>query len=107
MEDKKTGVLLLNFGAPERLTEVEEFITHISQGKPSENIVSMVKERYALIGGGSPLNAITRKQAERLEEELKKQGKDYPVYFGMLHSKPFISERVGEMIRAGIKKSWR
>jgi len=101
----KTGVLLLNFGAPESLAEVEDFVVHILQGqKPPDHLLKLTKEKYEHIGGGSPLNSVTSAQAERLAETLKKQGKNYPVYYGMLHSKPFISQVIGEMVQDGIKR---
>lgn len=105
MIDKKTGVLLLNFGAPERLEEVESFVTHICHGhKPSEHVLKITKEKYSSMGGGSPLTANTRAQARGLEKELKRLGKDYLVYIGMLHSKPFIFDVVRQMVGDGIKR---
>jgi len=103
MKDKKTGVLLLNFGAPERPEDVEDFVTHICHGlKPPEHVLKSVKEKYSSMGGGSPLIDTTRAQAKGLEIELKRQGRDCPVYIGMLHSPPFIVNVVGQMIEDGI-----
>lgn len=100
----KTGVLLLNFGAPGSLGEVEDFIAHICRGqKPGEQVLKIMQERYKSIGG-SPLNTTTSLQARKLSEELKKQGEDMPVYFGMLHSKPFISQVVAKMVQDGIRE---
>ncbi len=105
MEGKKTGVLLINFGAPKKLEEVASFVTHIFNGrKLPEHVLKMTQEKYSLIGGGSPLYAITSAQALRLEEELKKRGRSIPVYIGMLHSKPFISQSVEKMVQEGINK---
>ena len=105
IHEKKTGVLLLNFGAPEKLAEVEDFITHIGRGKkPPEQVLKIAKEKYSFLGGGSPLNAITRRQAEKLSQELKKQGRWKPVYFGMLHCPPFIHETLEKMVQDGVER---
>lgn len=106
MRDKKTGVLLLNFGAPQRLDEVEDFVMHVCQGKkPPDYVLEIIKKRYAFMGGGSPLCATARAQAEGLEGILKKSGQgDCSVYTGMLHSKPFIETAVQQMMKEGINR---
>ncbi|MEL7564397.1 MAG: ferrochelatase [Dehalobacterium sp.] len=105
MIDKKTGVLLMNFGAPERPEDVEAFVTHICHGlKPPDHVLNLVKEKYSLMEGGSPLITTTMAQAKGLELELKRQGKNYPVYIGMLHSPPFIVDVVGQMIENGMER---
>lgn len=104
MNAEKTGVLLLNFGAPESLDQVEAFITHICQGrKLPEQVLEMTKRKYASIGG-SPLISTAEKQAKGLEHELRRHGRGYPVYIGMLHSKPFIADTVEQMVKDGIKR---
>lgn len=105
MKDEKTGVLILNFGAPEKLEDVEAFMTHICHGeKPTEQVLNIVKKKYSSLGGGSPLIQTTKAQAKELELELKRQGKDYSVYVGMLHSPPLIFDVVRQMLEAGIKR---
>ncbi|MEE9538825.1 MAG: ferrochelatase, partial [candidate division NC10 bacterium] len=45
------GVLLMAYGTPRSLDEVEAYFTHIRRGRaPSEEEVEELKERYASIG---------------------------------------------------------
>ncbi|ATW25700.1 ferrochelatase [Candidatus Formimonas warabiya] len=103
MNKGATGILLLNFGSPHTPEEIEPFLSHILKGKkvPGE-MLDKITERYSSIGGSSPLLSITTSQAAGLREELKGQGKDYPVYMGMLHGKPFIKDSVRQMAEEGI-----
>ena len=68
----KQGVLLLAHGAPERLEDVESYLTFVRGGRPaSARIVEEVKSRYQAIGGSSPLLAWTRVQAQALVPDDK------------------------------------
>jgi ferrochelatase len=99
------ALLLLAFGGPRSLDEVEFLLTRLFQGrKPSPGQIEKVKERYRLIGGSSPLLKITQEQAKRLEEKLEAGG--YPVksYVGMRYGHPLIEETWKEILRDGITK---
>ena len=55
------ALLLLAFGGPRSLEEVEPFLTRLFRDRrPSPEQIEKVKERYRLIGGSSPLPEITR-----------------------------------------------
>ncbi len=97
------ALLLLAFGGPRSLDEVQFLLTRLFQGrKPSPEQIERVKDRYRLIGGSSPLLNITLEQARRLEEELNARG--YPVksYVGMRYGHPLIEETMEEILQAGI-----
>ncbi len=97
------ALLLLAFGGPRSLDEVEFLLTRLFQGrKPSPEQIERVKDRYRLIGGSSPLFNVTMEQARRLEEELKARG--YPVksFVGMRYGHPLIEETMEEIFQAGI-----
>jgi len=97
------ALLLLAFGGPRSLDEVEFLLTRLFQGrKPSADQVERVKERYRLIGGFSPLLNITQEQARGLEEELKKRGYSFKSYVGMRYGHPLIEETLKEILRDGI-----
>jgi ferrochelatase len=96
----KQGVLLLAHGAPERLEDVESYLTFVRGGRPaSARIVEDVKSRYQAIGGSSPLLAWTRAQAEALERMLA-----IPVFFGMRNWHPFIRETMDRVRDAGLER---
>jgi ferrochelatase len=96
----KLGVLLLAHGAPERVEDVESYLTFVRGGRPaSARIVEEVKSRYQAIGGSSPLLAWTRAQAEALERTL-----GIPVFFGMRNWHPFIRETMESVRDAGLDR---
>jgi ferrochelatase len=99
------AVLLLAFGGPRSLDEVEPFLTRLFRGrKPSPEQLERVKERYRLIGGFSPLPEITLKQAKALENSLHSRGYPFKSYVGMRYGQPLIEETLREIIRDGIQE---
>lgn len=97
------GVLLLAYGTPRSLDEVEEYYTNIRGGRrPSDAEVANLVERYKTIGGLSPLLRITQSLTNKLQTKLEKNDSDTLVYSAMKHSKPFISEVVAEASNSGV-----
>lgn len=95
-----SGVLLLAHGAPERVEDVPEYLSHVRGGQPvSPHVVEEVRSRYAAIGGSSPLTHWTRVQAEALRDSL-----GLPVYFGMRNWRPFVKEAMEQARAAGIDR---
>lgn len=104
------GVILLAFGGADSPEAVEPFMTNLMGGRiPPPPLVTKIKERYALIGGRSPLPAITGRQAEALELALNSTAVDngaarYKVVVGMRYWHPFIAEALAGLAQAGIKQ---
>ncbi|HEV3330808.1 MAG TPA: ferrochelatase [Bryobacteraceae bacterium] len=97
---ERAGVLLLAHGAPERVEDVEEYLSYVRGGRPgSPKVLEEVRSRYAEIGGSSPLLAWTRRQAEALSALL-----GLPVFFGMRNWHPFIAEMMGKVRDAGLER---
>lgn len=96
----KQAVLLLAHGAPERLEDIAEYLNSLRGGRPTPSrIVEEVRQRYAEIGGGSPLLARTREQARALQARL-----EVPVYFGMCNWHPFIQETMARIQADGVER---
>ena len=99
------ALLLLAFGGPRSLEEVEFFLTRLFRGKkPSLEQLERIKERYRLIGGSSPLPEITRRQAKGLEQKLNDKGYRFKSYVGMRYGRPLIEETLKEIFRDGIRE---
>ncbi len=99
------AVLILAFGGPRSLEEVEPFIKRVLKGREvPEAVIEGAKKRYAAIGGSSPLLAITEEQAELLEEGLKKRGEDVKVYMAMLNWYPSIEETLEKIAEDGAER---
>ncbi|MEO0202937.1 MAG: ferrochelatase [candidate division WOR-3 bacterium] len=91
------GILLLSYGTPRSLDEVEEYFTHIRKGKkPTDKEIEELKQRYIRIGGTSPLYEITYNQARELEKLINQR-----VYVGFKHSRPYIREIIEKMKEDG------
>ncbi|MBZ5586771.1 MAG: ferrochelatase, partial [Acidobacteriia bacterium] len=56
MQTVKQGVLLLAHGAPERVEDVESYLSYVRGGRPcSPEVLKELRGRYEAIGGSSPL----------------------------------------------------
>jgi ferrochelatase len=99
------ALLLLAFGGPRSLDEVEFFLTRLFRGrKPSPEQLERVKERYRMIGGASPLPGITEGQAKALEGRLNGAGYAFKAFVGMRYGRPLIEDVLAEIIRDGIRE---
>ena len=117
----RLGVLLLNLGGPEQLSDVRPFLFNLFSDpeiiripiaafqKPLAWIISTSRAKksqanYEKIGGGSPLRRITEAQARALETGLRAQGEDAKVYIGMRYWHPFTEDALVEIERDGIEQ---
>jgi ferrochelatase len=92
------------YGSPETAADVGAYYTHIRGGvRPSEHLIKALEERYALVGGKTPLAEITGAQAAALQKLLDaRQGAGrFMVVVGMKHWHPYIQDVVGEIREAG------
>ncbi|OWT52289.1 ferrochelatase [Bacillus sp. K2I17] len=108
MTKKKIGLLVMAYGTPESLDDVEAYYTHIRHGhKPSEEALQDLIRRYKAIGGISPLAKITKEQAHKLTDSMNKIFKEYEFtcYLGLKHIAPFIEDAVEEMKKDGIEQA--
>ena len=96
------GVLVMAYGTPRDLDDVERYYTDIRRGSaPPPELLEELTERYRAIGGRSPLLEVTTAQAAGLEERLE----DVRAYLGQKHSAPFIADAVETMARDGIEEA--
>jgi ferrochelatase len=94
-----TAVLLLAHGTPEKVSEIPEYLRHVTGGRPiPESVVKEIAHRYDAIGH-SPLTEITLRQGELLSELLK-----MPVYVGMRNWRPYIADAIRQMRADGIAR---
>ncbi|HEX8939353.1 MAG TPA: ferrochelatase [Candidatus Limnocylindrales bacterium] len=97
------GVLLVAYGSPDRLDQVEAYYTDIRRGSaPPPELLDELLGRYRAIGGGSPLSAIVERQRTALERELAGRGRPLPVYAGMRHIEPRIAAVVARSAADGV-----
>jgi len=100
------AVLLIAFGGPTSMDEVRPFLANVSRGRaiPPERLESVV-HHYELIGGRSPLNDLTFRQARGLEAALRTDGPALPVYVGMRNWTPYLTETLRRMQAGGVRRA--
>ena len=99
MAAERVAVLLMAYGGPESLDEVEPYLLDVRGGRPtSPQLVQEIKERYAQIGGRSPLRRLTEAQAAGVQRAL---GERFAVYVGMRHWHPYIRDVVARIAAEG------
>lgn len=100
----RRGVLVMAYGTPERLEDVERYYTHIRRGSvPPPELLADLVSRYEAVGGPTALNRITRAQADGVARALAGRGHDVSVYIGFKHVPPFIGDAVAQMEGEGIE----
>src|SRR5215472_11318455 len=111
MAAKKIGVVLFQLGGPDSPEAIEPFLYNLFcdpdiidfpfarvARQPLAKIISMrrakhVAQHYEKIGGRSPILEFTRRQAEALERELRREF-DAKVVVAMRYWRPFTGEAI-------------
>ena len=100
------SVLLIGFGGPTRMSEVRPFLANVLRGRPvpPERLETVV-HHYELIGGRSPFNELTFRQARALEVQLHADGLPLPVYVGLRCWTPYLHETLAKMVSDGRRRT--
>ena len=100
------AVLLIAFGGPTGPEEIRPFLERVTRGIPiPPERLEEVAHHYEEVGGKSPLNEITFRQANALQESLKNRGSPLSVYVGMRNASPFFSEAFKRMANDGVRRA--
>ena len=111
---EKIGVLLMNLGGPERITDVGPFLYNLFSDpeiirtpfpafqKPLAWLISTLRsttsqQAYLSIGGGSPIRRITEQQARELQSNLRDRGLNATTYIAMRYWHPFTESAIADM----------
>jgi ferrochelatase len=101
----RDAVLLMAYGSPDRLDQVEAYYTDIRRGSPpAPHLLEELIGRYRAIGGGSPLSRIVGEQRAAVEADLAIRGLAIPVYAAMRHIEPRIGDVVRQMAADGVER---
>ena len=100
------AVLLIAFGGPTAPEEIRPFLARVTEGIPiPPQRLEEVAHHYEAVGGKSPLNEITFRQAEALKNVLQEKYLPLPVYVGMRNASPFFVETLRRMANDGIRRA--
>ena len=113
---KYDSVLLVAFGGPtpgcckkyntaECPGEAYCFVEGIAgEAESQKERVKDVAGHYVKLGGFSPFNELTFKQANALENALRTRALPLPVYAGFRHWAPYLKEVIAEIAQKGHRK---
>ncbi len=100
------GVLVMAYGGPDRLEEVEPYLLDVRGYRPTApEIIQEVRERYRAIGGRSPILEQTQAQAASLGKALNDGGSGFKTFVGMRHWHPYIKDTLADMQKQGIRQA--
>ena len=100
------AILLLAFGGPTCPEEIRPFLARVTKGIPiPSQRLEEVAHHYEGVGGKSPLNEITIRQALALQRLLTEKKIRLPVYVGFRNASPFFAETLKQMADEGVKRA--
>ena len=99
------AVLIVGFGGPTRPEEIRPFLDNVLRGRPvPRERYEEVVHHYELLGGRSPYNEITLRQAAALRDLLARDGIAVPVEVGMRNWEPYVVDALVALERAGARR---
>jgi ferrochelatase len=93
------AVLLIGFGGPTRREEIRPFLDNILRGRPiPQERYEEVVHHYEVMGGRSPYNELTMRQADALRARLARDGVEIPIMVGMRNWEPYLLETMRDLV---------
>lgn len=116
METQFDSVLFVAFGGPAPGCcgsydpcpgdEATCFVKSIVGDRPgAESRIAEVAAHYTQLGGFSPFNELTLKQARSVEGLLKEKHLNVPVFVGMRHWPPYVKDVLRDMTEQGFRNT--
>lgn len=100
------AVLMLGFGGPGKLEDVRPFVENVVRGRnvPPERVDAVV-EQYKMIGGKSPFNELTERQAVAVADELsRRRSLSVSIHPAMLFWHPYVEDVVAHLVHQGTRR---
>jgi ferrochelatase len=100
------AVLLIAFGGPSSPEEIRPFLVRVTKNLriPPERLEEVARH-YEAVGGKSPLNEITFRQAAALRGVLAAADMQIAVYVGFRNAAPFFVDTLKQMRVDGIRRA--
>jgi ferrochelatase len=103
---KCDAVLTIGFGGPTCADEVRPFLDNVLSGRPvPRERYQEVVHHYDLLGGRSPYNDLTARQAAALRAELEKKNIRVPIAVGMRNFTPYIADAMRSLAEDGARRA--
>jgi ferrochelatase len=98
------AIVLLGFGGPAEPGEIRPFLDRVLEGRPiPRERYELVVSHYEHIGGASPYNELTQRQANALEALLAERGYAVPVLVAYLNAPKFVNDVAAQLARDGAR----
>ncbi|MEM8621114.1 MAG: ferrochelatase [Actinomycetota bacterium] len=106
MSESSVGVLVMAYGTPRTPAEIEPYYTDIRRGRPpTPEALADLTDRYAAIGGVSPLAQLTEAQAQAISDHLDAIEPDrFQVGLGLKHADPKVEQGAAALVAAGAEQ---
>lgn len=99
------AIVLLGFGGPTAADQIRPFLDRVLAGRPIPAVrYEAVVGNYMHIGGKSPYNALTARQAGALERALRARGVEAPVVVAYRNAEPFVDDVVARLTQNGARR---
>jgi protoporphyrin/coproporphyrin ferrochelatase len=99
------AVLIVGFGGPTRAEEIRPFLDNVLRGRPvPRERYEDVVHHYEMLGGRSPYNDLTMRQADALRAALASGGSKIPVAVGMRNWQPYIDDALATLAHGGARR---
>jgi protoporphyrin/coproporphyrin ferrochelatase len=105
MSSKCDAVLIVGFGGPTSADEIRPFLDNVLRGRPvTRERYEEVVHHYELLGGKSPYNELTIRQADGVREMLRSEKIEVPIAVGMRNWQPYIGDSLRELVNRGARR---
>ena len=99
------ALMLVSFGGPEKAEDVVPFLENVTRGRnTSRGRLEEVGEHYFMFGGRSPINDQNRAFIAAVEENLRTNGLNLPVYWGNRNWDPYLADTLRQMKADGVER---
>lgn len=98
------GIIVMSYGSPQSIDDVESYFTHILNGRtpPAEHLNRIV-EQFRSLETADLLGSYTVQQAEALQKLLRLTwDQEVKVYAGCKHAPPFMEDMLQRMIEDNV-----
>jgi len=100
------AVVLIAFGGPTARDEIRPFLANATRGRgiSAERLEEVAHHYERMPGARSPLNDLTRAQAQALGEALARRGAFMDVRVGMRNWRPYLHETLAQLAERGARR---
>jgi ferrochelatase len=104
--DSHQAILLVGFGGPNSADDIRPFLANVLRGRPvPPGRIDEVAHHYERMGGRSPYNELTFRQAEALRDLLRAEGPPLPVFVGFRNWHPYLHETLALLRQSGVRRA--